>query len=209
MQNEIPDIVYVFPSFFQEEKIIDDLEIIKSPNLKILTHKSEENPMYNAFEWIIPTAFGVYILKPYFDGILSEAGKDHYILLKKFVSKFLEKGKEYNFSVISAKESSEKLSKKYNKSFAVSIEIQTKNNRTIKVLFSNSLNLEDWKKSSDEILNMFEEHYKNFPNDKLTTMIKNFEDKPHRKLYITVDKANQDYLLRDDTGMMLEFKNAK
>jgi hypothetical protein len=89
------------------------------------------------------------------------------------------------------------------------LEIQTKNNRVIKVLFDNSLSIEDWKKSSDEILNIFQEHYENFPNDKLTTMIQNFDDKPQRKLYITVDKIPQNYLVRDDTGMMLEFKNIK
>gem|GEM_PF-1120526 len=209
MQNEIPDIVYIFPSFFPEEIINNELEIIQNSNLKIRTHKSEENSIYNAFEWIIPTAFGVYILKPYFEGFLSEAGKDHYTLLKKFVNNFLEKGKEYNFSVIAAKESPDKLSKNYNKSFTISLEIQTKNNRVIKVLFDNSLSIEEWKKSSDEILNIFQEHYENFPNDKLTTMIQNFDDKPHRKLYITVDKIPQNYLLRDDTGMMLEFKNIK
>ncbi|MCZ2223308.1 MAG: hypothetical protein LC122_06725, partial [Chitinophagales bacterium] len=162
---------------------------------------------FNAFEWVIPTAFGVLILKPYFEGFLSEAGKDHYVLLKKFIGDFLEKGKEYNFSVIAAKQSSEKLSQKYNKSFSVSIEMQTKNDRTIKVLYDNSISVEEWKNASEEILNIFDDHYKNYPNDELTSKIKQFDNKPHRKLYITVDKFPQKYILKDDTEMMIEFKN--
>lgn len=209
MQNEIPYLIYAFPSSFSEDIIIKELEIIKNSDIKIITHKNEENAMYNSFEWIIPTAFGVHILKPYFEVFLSEAGKDHYAILKKFINNFLQKGKEYNFTIIAASKSTEKLSKKYNKSFSVSLEIQTKNNRFVKVLFENSLNLDDWKKSSNKILDLFQEHYENYPSDKLTSMLKNFEDKPYRKLYITVDKFPQKYTLKDDTGMTLEYKNFK
>jgi len=207
MQNEIPDLVYIFPSFYEENKIAKEIEIIKHPKLKIITHKNEEGSAFNAFEWIVPTAFGVYILKPYFEGFLSEAGKDHYVLLKNFISKFLEKGKEFNFSVITSSKSTKKLSKKYNNSFSVSIQLQTKNDRDVKLLFENSLTIEEWKKANIIILDVFEDHYKNYPNDNLTLLLKKFDNKPNRKLYIIIDKKHKNILLKDDNDLISEFKD--
>lgn len=207
MSKDIPTLIYTFPSFYSEDKVAEEIEAIKHPNLNIITHKNEDGSIFNSFEWIIPTAFGVYILKPYFEGFLSEAGKDHYILLKNFIGSFLEKGKEFNFSVMASSKSKEKLSKKYNNSFSVSVELQTKNDRIVKLLFSNSLTIEEWKKANSKILDAFEDHYKNYPNDNLTSLIQKFDDKPHRKLYITVDKDPTDLLIRDDNDLMLEFKN--
>jgi hypothetical protein len=207
MTNEIPDLVYIYPSFYPEDNVAKEIEAIKHPDLNIVTHKNEEGSMFNAFEWIIPTAFGVYILKPYFEGFLSEAGKDHYVLLKKFIDSFLEKGKEFNFSIMAASKSTEKLSKKYNNSFSVSVELQTKNNRIVKLLFSNSLTVEEWKEANSKILDAFEDHYKNYPNDNLTSLIKKFDDKPHRKLYIIVDKNPKDISIKDDNDMISEFRN--
>lgn len=207
MKNEIPDLVYVYPSFYSENEVANETSIIKHPKLKIITHKSEEFSAFNSFEWIIPTAFGVYILKPYFEGFLSEAGKDHYVLLKNFIGSFLEKGKEFNFSVMASSKSTEKLSKKYNNSFSVSVELQTKNNRVVKLLFENSLTIEEWKEANAKILDAFEDHYKNYPHDNLTSLIKKFDNKPQRKLYITIDKKQKNLSLKDDNDLILEFKN--
>ena len=207
MQKEIPDLVYIFPSSYSEAVVAEEISEIEHPQLLITTHKNQEGSIFNALEWYIPTAFGVYILKPYFEGFLSEAGKDHYVLLKRFINRFLEKGKEFNFSVIASSKSPEKLSKKYNKSFTVSVELQTKNNKVVKVLFDNSLTIEEWKSANERVLDIFENHYKDYPNDKLTVLIAKFDNKPHRKLYITIDKNPKDILIRDDNDMMLEFKN--
>lgn len=207
MQKEIPDLVYIFPSSYSEAVVAEEISEIEHPQLLIATHKNKEGSIFNALEWYIPTAFGVYILKPYFEGFLSEAGKDHYVLLKRFINRFLEKGKEFNFSVIASSQSTEKLSKKYNKSFTVAVELQTKNNKVVKVLFDNSLTIDEWKSANERVLDIFENHYKDYPNDKLTALISKFDNKPHRKLYITADKDPKDILIRDDNDMMLEFKN--
>lgn len=39
-------------------------------------------------EWLLPTAVFVFLFKPYFDGFLKEAGKDHYQALKGAISRF-------------------------------------------------------------------------------------------------------------------------
>ncbi|OOG41436.1 hypothetical protein [Rhodanobacter sp. C05] len=56
---------------------------VKHPALE-LKQIARPNPgPYAALEWLIPTAVFIYIGKSYFDGFLKEAGKDHYLLLKK------------------------------------------------------------------------------------------------------------------------------
>jgi hypothetical protein len=206
MQDQIPHIVYISPEFYSKGEIEKDLEVLKGTDLNIYVQQNENNPLFNAFEWIIPSAFGVYILKPYFDSILSEVGKDHYELLKKFISQYLKKGKKFNFSLIAAKESSKKLSKTYNNSLTVALEIQAKNNRVIKILFDNSLSIEEWQEASSKIMDLFVEHYRKSPEDVLTKAMNRFEDKPHRKLYIIINKRFQNIEIKDDNDLVEIYK---
>ena len=58
-----------------EEFIEDKIRGFNSSHLNLKVQKVEKDA-WIAFEWVVPTAFGVYILKPYFDSFLKEAGKD-------------------------------------------------------------------------------------------------------------------------------------
>jgi hypothetical protein len=67
-------------SFFDEfAKEIASNEI----ELQMRTHGS----VFGAMEWLMPTVIILYISRKYIDAILSEAGKDHYIILKNGVTK--------------------------------------------------------------------------------------------------------------------------
>lgn len=62
----------------------------------IVLEKEFKNGASASLDWLIPSALGVYILKPYFEAFLKEAGKDHYLALKtaiaeKIVPKLLSK----------------------------------------------------------------------------------------------------------------------
>jgi len=52
----------------------------------LISEKEFDNGAYASLDWLIPSAFGVYILKPYFEAFLKEAGKDHYQALKRAIS---------------------------------------------------------------------------------------------------------------------------
>jgi hypothetical protein len=64
------------------QEFYDDL---KASDFFVL-EKEFDNVVYNSLDWIIPSAFGIYILKPYFEAFLKEAGKDHYQVLKKAIT---------------------------------------------------------------------------------------------------------------------------
>ena len=58
-------------------------DIVRAPNLNLQFESRENDGPYAGVEWLLPTAFVVYLSKSYFDGYLKEMGKDHYALLKK------------------------------------------------------------------------------------------------------------------------------
>lgn len=149
--NKIPALVFIYPETFAEEQINEDLADVQTDGLDLRVLKKDSGA-FASFEWVIPTAFGAYILKPYFDAFLSEAGKDHYNFLKKTLNKFIEKGKQYKSPLIAASQSTDKLSKTYNQSFVVSLEFQTVNNRHLKMLFEESLEISDWQNGLDQML---------------------------------------------------------
>ena len=204
--EKIPHIVLIYPSNFPDELISEETIELNSSGLNVEVQKVENEP-YNALEWILPTAFGVYILKPFSDAFLSEAGKDFYILLKKALKKVAEKGKQFNYKLITARESTQKLSGNYNQSVAVSINIQTKNNRRVKLLFDNDLEKEDWDNAIDQLLEYVIENYENCPNDSLTKKINSINETEHKTIYGKINPETKIVEFFDDNMMFSEFKN--
>lgn len=58
------------------------------------------------FEWLAFPAIAVFLLKPYFDSFLKEAGKDHYYVLKRALkalwSKLFSKDVEFQAAIVTA-----------------------------------------------------------------------------------------------------------
>lgn len=202
--NKVPDVVFIYPEVFPAEVISDETSAIKFPGLDLQILK-RENDAYNGLEWLIPTAFGVYILKPYFDSFLSEAGKDHYQVLKMGLKKLIEKGKEFKTSAIASSLSTNKLSPKYSQSLTISVEAQTVNKRHLKLLFDNNLDIVDWNNGLDQLLELLADNHEHFPNDILTTAIAKLNTKPHRIIYLVIDPVTKQLVLNDDDGMLQRF----
>lgn len=199
-------LVFTYPEGFPQEIIDNDISQVNGKDLKIHITK-QENETYAAMEWIVPTFFATYILKPYFDSFLQEAGKDHYELLKNACKKMLAKGKVTQVQLISASKSTQKLSEKYSQSLAVSILMETKTNRQIKLLFDNNLELSDWENAVDEFSTYILEHYQNFPNDQLSDQIKDLSPKLYYTIYVKINPNSKKLEFHDDNTLMLEVKN--
>lgn len=206
MNNKIPDIILIYPSTFSDEKISEETSELFSSGLNLKIQK-EENKAFSAFEWIIPTAFGMYILKPFFDAFLSEAGKDFYLILKKNLKKFVEKGKQYNYRLITASQSTNKLSADYNQSITISLVIETKNKRHIKLLFNNDLEKEDWDYAIDQILDYVIDNYENYPEDKLSKRIYSINDNEKKVIYGQINPDSKLVEFFDDNMLFSKYKN--
>ncbi|UMY65046.1 MULTISPECIES: hypothetical protein [unclassified Flavobacterium] len=204
--EETVHLIFTYPESYPEEIINNDISEIKENELKVHITK-QGNAMYNALEWIVPTFLATYILKPYFEAFLQEAGKDHYQLVKSACKKMLARGKSTQAHLIAAEESTQKLSGKYNESLAVSILFQTAANRQIKMLFNNSLSLKEWENAVDEFSEIMLEHYRNFPNDILSNEIKDLSQKPYYSIYVKINPETKKLEFHDDNTLISEVKN--
>lgn len=199
-------LVFIYPESYSQKIIDDDIDELEIPNIKINV-KRHENEVYAAMEWIVPTLFAGIVLKPYFEAFFQEAGKDHYQLLKKGLKKMLVRGKETEVKLISASQSTQKLSKNYNQSLAVSILFQTKTGRKIKLLFDNNLNIEDWEKELEEFLILIREHYQNYPKDKISKKIKHLSLKEYYTIYVLLNPDSKKLEFHDDLTLIAKVKN--
>lgn len=204
MQNDF-HLVVTYPESFPQNIIDEEITEIKTSDIKIHIVK-KENDIFAAMEWMVPTFFATYLLKPYFESFLKEAGKDHYEIVKNVCKKMLEKGKSNPAKLISASQSTEKLSKNYSQSISVSILFQTKSNRQIKLLFDNNLELSDWENALDNFSEYILEHYQNFPNDQLSDKIKDLSQKEYYVIYVKINPTTKQLEFHDDHTLIKESK---
>lgn len=183
---------------FASENIITELQTV---GLNIKVHKKPNPGPMGAFEWIIPTAIAAYISKSYFDGFLKEAGKDHYIILKSWLKKFIDNGRLIKVQTIYASQSSIKKPNNNTQSKSVSLFIQTKSGKTIKLLFDNDLTKEDWDNAIDKLLDFVIANYEKYPNDNLTKDLERFKSDKHHIIYAIIDKENKELKLYDDKDL--------
>jgi len=86
-------------------------------------------------EWAIPTVVIAYLLKPFFESALQEAGKDSYQYAKKRLKAFIVKNRQVKTRRITAKQSTQKLSRNYNQSNTISLKAWVHSGLIINVLF--------------------------------------------------------------------------
>lgn len=198
IEKDTPDLILNYPRGFPDELIEKELQLFESNKVKV---NKVEPQIFLASEWVIPTIFSAIFLKSYFDAFFSEAGKDHYNLLKLGLKKLIEKGKLIKAKFEASKLSPDKLSKDYNQSVVISIEVITKNNKRIKLLFDNELTQEDWENAIEQLIDIIAENYKNHPNDNLTKKFNKNINPANQYVYAVIDKKTKKVNFYDDRGM--------
>lgn len=202
----MPDILLLYPENFSDDKIAEDVKSLFTNGLTIEVKKPEPT-VYAALEWAIPTAIVAYILKPYFDGFLREAGKDHYLSLKESLKKFIVRGKQLNVKLVTATDSTDKLSDSYTQSVAISIIIQTKNDKQVKLLFDNNLEKEDWDNAIDQLLDYVIENYEKQPDDIMSKKLKEINAENRYYIYGKINPLTKQVEFFDDNALFKEFKS--
>jgi len=208
MKKDIPHIAIEFPGYFPEnfEKFI--LNGIENELLDIRIDRKEPT-VWAASEWIIPGIVAVYILKPYFEAFLQEAGKDHYLLLKNKLNSILSKTKNMNVRTITPKTTTNKIDNSNTQSKAISIFIQTKNGIMIKLLYDNTLDLETWQNSTVEFLQQIESHYENSKSNPLTEYLNKLDKNRNRTIYAIIDPKSKNWILINNLGQYEKEKKIK
>lgn len=167
--EKLPHIGLDLPDNFPEELISKFKEELYHPELAIGIRKIHLGGPYNSMEWAIPTAIGVYILKPYFESFLSEAGKDHYEVLKKWIKKTAENSRQIKVTTLAASSSTDKLDSGNTQSKSFSIQIISKRGtHKIKFLFDENLSQQSWDNAIDKLFVLMKEHYSQDDGDLIT-----------------------------------------
>lgn len=79
--SRAPDLAVLHVTSLQES-LFDGLRAAAAGENMHFVIQSREPEPYAGLEWLLPTAAFIYIGKSYFDGMLKEMGKEHYVLLK-------------------------------------------------------------------------------------------------------------------------------
>ncbi len=192
---EVPDKM----SDFASEDVMSEL---KSDGLNIIVQRKPQQGAMATLEWAIPTALVVYICKPYFEGFLSEAGKDHYNILRNWLKRFIKSGRSIRVHTFYASESSNKKPDNNTQSKSVSVLLQTKSGKVIKVLFDEELTVEDWDDAIDQLLDFAIDNQNNFPNDYLTKQLERYDSDNRLQVYAVIDKKEKNLVFYGDRDLI-------
>ena len=207
MENK-PDILIDFNEILPEELISEEINEISECGANVKINK-RKNSVWNALEWTIPTLIVGYILKPYFETFLKEARKEHYKILSEKIKPLLKKGKSFETKLLTASQSTEKLSKTYNQSHSISLIVETKSGRLIKLLFDNNLSLTDWEEAIDELFDFVIENYESPNDNRIEKLTEGFKEHPNFKYYAVINEETKRIEFFDDNKLMIKTRNKK
>ena len=195
-----------FPENFPDELIKTDLKPFLESGLEVV-YKKKEKQIFAALEWTIPTAIVVYILKPYIESFLKEAGKQHFTILSENLKKLTEKRRKIKVKLIASNLSPKKLNENFDQSMAISLLIQTSSGKLIKLLFDNNLDKSDWDSAIDQIFEYIIEQYENDSSNKLNDVTKGFEKDIRFRIYAKLNKESKKLEFYDDKKLLSEKRN--
>lgn len=82
-----PHIALIYEESLSSDLFRDFAEELSNEEIKVSVNARPPSGPQACLEWLMIPIVAVYILKPYCAGFLGEMGKDHYILLKRNISK--------------------------------------------------------------------------------------------------------------------------
>lgn len=200
--DNYPAVVFQYSAKFPDEELRNEDSFSENIGFEVLHMKTKSADIYNSLEWAVPTLIVVQILRPYFEAILKEAGKEHYEILKKVLKRALKLGKKHHVNIVN----------QYgvvNSDFSnsISFSYMTKDEKSLKILFNNVEGIKEWENYMLDIVELLSDNIENYPMDKLTTMLKPFADlKYSEKIFLSRDHKTGGIALKDSVMMLNDHK---
>ena len=197
MEDNQTHIAIQFPDHFHENFESELLSGLENKKLLIKTFRREPRIMAAA-EWVFPGLIAAYVLKPYFESFLKEAGKDHYGYLKAKFHELLKEAKNRKVAKMTSAGIEEYDIKKSPQSLALSIYFQTKTGAIVRLLFDRNLEIEQWIEANDHFMDLILDHYSDKSlNNPLTNLLMQI-DKDTKKLYAVIDTKTNQWIISDN-----------
>jgi hypothetical protein len=91
MPRQLPHLGLMFDRRIPQEVIDDFTAQVAHPGLDLEVESRPASGPFAGIEWLLPTAIMLFITRSYFEGFLSEVGKDHYTALKSSIGRLRER----------------------------------------------------------------------------------------------------------------------
>lgn len=154
-----------------------------------------------SMEWIAFPAIALFFLKPYIDGFMKEAGKEHYHVLKGALKslwkEYFSEERKIHFAVITASGK-----KKLRYSMLFSIYFPDKNGHLVKLLFREDCSEEEYFTIIDSFMDLIESYSSTKTNDN-QVIFENLEAKEKGVTFIEYDRKSKSFRIvnpRKDSG---------
>ncbi|MDO9040708.1 MAG: hypothetical protein Q7U64_00010 [Desulfocapsaceae bacterium] len=157
-----PDLLISYNEKLPSEMFDDIKKILSNESCTVIVESRPDEGMFACAEWFLPAAVMAYISKPYFEGFLSEMGKDHYKLLKEKLTTLVNSiAKKQENEPILLVSSEKKLSKNNPFSQAFSFYADTNDGRKFKLLIPKYSVNSNYDSIVKEFLQYLEDYYAN------------------------------------------------
>lgn len=160
--------------------------------------RSEERAasIYAGIEWTLHTAIAVYFLRPYFEAFLKEAGKDHYIALKRSFARLLT----YLYG-----KNPEEREKRSSSLFAVYT--VTRDGRSLKFIFPEGVKHEVYADMLEKLIVLIEEHHDHDGSDRLSSILESSSG-VGGGLYVEYSVGERAWVLLDPLSEVQKIRDA-
>lgn len=92
MDSQTPDLIFAYEdSPYGDEISAEFRATVAADGLNLALEKLPSTRALAGVEWLMPTAIMLFVAKSYLDGFLGEAGRDHYVALKKAVKQVADR----------------------------------------------------------------------------------------------------------------------
>ena len=135
---------------------------IEAKSLDVRRQSLPSGEPQGSLDALLLTAIAFFLFKPYFDSFLKEAGRDHYVILKKALKSLWSRlfSEDVNFRVVILTSRGE-VKPKHSSLFSIYAEIN--NGRKVKFLIREGCSEEEYVAGIDAFLNLIESYYSNVP----------------------------------------------
>lgn len=156
------EIVHIDISYQEDVPVQIIQELVDAINRPGVIAQGRPRPvgMFASMEWAVPTIIIAYLMRPYFEAFLAEAGKDHYLVLKRAFSKL--------FLKIYGNEPEKR---PHRRSMLFSIQSGMRDGRLVKAIFPEGVSHETYSVALTELLELLAEHHVSGSPDRLSEII--------------------------------------
>lgn len=149
-----PHLLLSYEESVPEDVLRSFIDEASDDRLDLQVERREAAGPQAGIEWLLPTAVVLYVTKPYFDGFLQEAGKEHYHALKRGVASLWATffGKDRKVRAVVLASSPAKVSQEPRYSWTLSLMAEVGERRAFKLLLSDAATREELELSVGKFL---------------------------------------------------------